>query len=60
MRFLKNNYGLFVVLLLSYWAVKSLFTPGFFTIHDNEQIGRLFDLDQALKFGQIPPELLLT
>jgi hypothetical protein len=57
MHFLKNNYSLFIVLVLLYWAVKSLFAPGFFPIHDNEQIARLFDLDQALKFGQIPPRI---
>jgi hypothetical protein len=57
MRFLKSNYCLFIVLLLLYWAVKSLFVPGFFTMHDDEQIARLFDLDQALRFGQIPPRI---
>jgi uncharacterized membrane protein len=57
MRFLKNNYVLLAIILLSYWAVKSLFVPGFFPIHDDEQIARLFDLDQALKFGQIPPRI---
>ena len=57
MVFLKRYFGIFVVLLLSFWAIKSLFVPGFFPIHDDEQIARLFDLDQALKFWHIPPRI---
>lgn len=58
MLFLKKHIGIFVVLLLSFWAIKALFAPGFFSIHDDEQIGRLFDLDQALKAGHIPPRIV--
>ena len=57
MNFFKKNWGLIAILLLSYWAIKPLLVPGFFPIHDNEQIGRLFDLNQALSFGEIPPRI---
>jgi hypothetical protein len=57
MQFLKKISGLFLALLLCFWAVKPLFAPGFFPIHDNEQIARLFDLNQALSFWNIPPRI---
>lgn len=57
MNFIKKNYQLILALLLCFWAVKSLFVPGFFSMHDDEQVARLFDLDQALKAWQIPPRI---
>ncbi len=57
MNIIKKYYAPILALLLCFWAVKSLFNPGFFPIHDNEQVARLFDLDQALKFGHIPPRI---
>lgn len=50
----KNYWAVFVVLALCYWAVKTLFVSGFFTIHDDEQIARLFELDWVFRDGQIP------
>ena len=55
MFFLRKNFGLFLVLLLSFWAVRPLFVNGFFPMHDDQQIARLYELDLALKNGQIPP-----
>lgn len=57
MNILKKNFTLILALLLSFWAVKSLLVSGFFPIHDNEQVARLFDLDQALKVWHIPPRI---
>lgn len=57
MNIFKKNYGLILALLLCFWAIKPLFAPGFFPIHDDEQIARLFDLDQALKAWHIPPRI---
>lgn len=57
MHFFKKNYQLILALLLCFWAVKSLLVPGFFPMHDDEQVARLFDLDQALKFWHIPPRI---
>jgi len=57
MNIVKKNYQLILALLLCFWAVKSLFAPGFFSMHDDEQVARLFDLDQALRVWHIPPRI---
>lgn len=54
MHFLKKNYGLFVVLILSFWVIKPLFIPGFFPIHDDTQVARVFEMGKALKDGMFP------
>jgi hypothetical protein len=57
MQFLKKNLGLILVLGFCYWAIRSLLPSGFFPIHDNEQLARLFDLNQALMAWDIPPRI---
>lgn len=54
----KKNIFLLVLIIICFFAIQPLFNPGFFPIHDDEQIGRLFDLDQVLKEGQIPPRII--
>jgi len=54
MQFVKKNYGLFIVLILSFWAIKSFFIPGFFPIHDNTQIARVFEMKKVLQSGVFP------
>lgn len=54
-QFLKRYWAVLIVLGLCFWAAKALLVPGFFSIHDDEQIARLFELDISLKAGQIPP-----
>lgn len=44
--------------MVSLIACIPLFHPGFFPMHDNEQIGRLFALDNALKAGQFPVRII--
>lgn len=55
LNFLKNNWAVLLVFILCFWAVKALFLPGFFPVHDSTQIARLYGLDNALGDGQIPP-----
>ncbi|MBA3723327.1 MAG: glycosyltransferase family 39 protein [Candidatus Levybacteria bacterium] len=43
-----------VLIVLSYWSVSPLLEPGFFSIHDDEQVGRLYELDQSIKSGHFP------
>lgn len=51
-----KNWGFILVgLVLSWWAVRALFHSGFFPMHDDEQIARLYELHQALSTGQFPP-----
>lgn len=52
--YIKKNWVIFVVLAICFWAIKPLFIPGFFPIHDDEQIARVFELDSALHDGQFP------
>ena len=52
---LVKKWPFFLILLLSWWAIRSLFHSGFFPMHDDEQIARLYELHQALSAGQFPP-----
>ena len=54
MVFLKKYFGIFVVLLLSFWAIKPLFIPGFFPMHDDTQVARVFEMGKALRDGMFP------
>lgn len=51
---MKRFLPILLVLLLSYWAVKPLLSPGFFPIHDNPQVVRVQQMAQALGDGQFP------
>ena len=55
MKRLIKKWPFFLILLLSWWAIRSLFHSGFFSMHDDEQIARLYELHQALSAGQFPP-----
>ena len=50
-----KKWPVFLILALSWWAARALFRSGFFPIHDDEQIARLYELHQALSTGQFPP-----
>jgi hypothetical protein len=52
---MKKYWWLGLILILSFWALAPLFHPGFFPMHDDEQIARLYELHQALSSGQFPP-----
>jgi uncharacterized membrane protein len=54
MQFFKKNYGLFIVLILSFWAIKPLFITGFFPIHDNTQVARVYEMGKVLMHGIFP------
>lgn len=44
-----------ILIILTFWAIKPLLHGGFFPMHDDQQIARLYELNQALKGGQFPP-----
>lgn len=54
MKFLKKHYGLILVLILSFWAIKPLFAQGFFPMHDNTQVARVFEMGKMLANGAFP------
>lgn len=54
MMFLRRYVGLILVLLLSIFAIFPLFHSGFFSMHDNTQVVRVYEIGKALKDGMFP------
>src|SRR5436189_5911868 len=50
----KMYWGIFVIIIFSFWAIKPLFMPGFFPMHDDVQVVRVFEMGRALKDGMFP------
>lgn len=46
---------IFFVIFLTWWAVEPLTHRGYFPMHDDQQIARLYELNQSLQGGQFPP-----
>jgi len=55
MGFLKRLWPFLLLVFLSLFAIYPLFHPGFFPMHDDEQIARLQQLILAINNWQIPP-----
>lgn len=55
---LKSVIPYLIIIIFSLYVCWPLLQPGFYTMHDDEQIGRLYDLDLALKSGQFPPRIV--
>lgn len=51
---IKNMLAIIAILLLSYWAVEDILKPGFFPMHDDTQVVRVYEMTKALKTGQFP------
>ncbi|MDP2585785.1 MAG: hypothetical protein Q8P29_02815 [Candidatus Levybacteria bacterium] len=51
---MKKYYGLFIVLILSFWAIQPFFISGFFPMHDDTQVARVFEMGKVLKSGIFP------
>lgn len=43
-----------IIIILSFWAVKPFFSSGFFPIHDDTQVARVFEMKQSLGDGMFP------
>ena len=56
MKLLKSRDLLAIIgiIAFSFFAVKPLLAPGFFSMHDDTQIARVFTMSEALKDGQFP------
>jgi uncharacterized membrane protein len=59
MKVLKNILPLIFVLGLSFFAVLPFFHAGFFPIHDNTQVQRVFEMSKSLRDGMIPVRWVL-
>jgi hypothetical protein len=57
MEIFKKIAPIIAIIALSWWALIPLFHQGFYPMHDDEQIARLYDLDQALSEGNFPPRI---
>jgi hypothetical protein len=54
MKRLLGILGLLVVILLSYFTVSTLFRAGYFPMHDDTQVTRVYEMSVAIKDGQLP------
>ena len=50
----KTIVGLIISLMLTWFAMRHLAQPGFFSMHDDTQIGRVVVMGRALRLGQFP------
>src|SRR6185437_3716194 len=57
MSFLKKYIDYLIIIVLLVFTVSPLFVSGWFPIHDDEQIGRLFELNKDVITGHLPPRL---
>lgn len=51
---MKKILPLVLLLILSYFSWRPLLLPGYFSMHDDQQVVRLQQLDKSLKAGQFP------
>ena len=54
MNLFKRYFPLLLVILFSFWAIKPLLNPGFFPMHDDTQVARVFEMKKALSDGMFP------
>lgn len=54
MNLLKKILPFLLILTFSYFAFKPLLTKGFFPIHDDTQVARVYEMTKALKDGMFP------
>lgn len=55
---MKKLWPILAILVLSWFSVRPLFQPGLFSIHDDTQVARVFEMSRALKEGQWPVRLV--
>ncbi len=57
MKLIKKNIFLVFAILISFFSIVSLLHSGFFPIHDDEQVARLFELNYDVQSLHLPPRL---
>lgn len=55
---MKKLWPILVILVLGWFSVRALFQPGLFSIHDDTQVARVFEMSRALREGQRPVRLV--
>src|SRR3989344_627152 len=56
--FRNNFFQLIIIVILSWFVVKPLVTAGFFPMHDDTQVARVFEMGKSLKEGQFPVRIV--
>lgn len=51
---LKNSFAIICIIILSFFSYRFLLQTGFFPMHDNTQVARVFEMTKSLKDGMIP------
>src|SRR5258706_6997293 len=54
MKNFKKLLPVIIVLLLSFWAIRPLLNSGFFPMHDDTQVARVFEMKKSLNDGMFP------
>lgn len=54
MKIFNRIYPIIIVICLSFFAIQPLFTPGFFPMHDDTQVARVYEMGKALHDGVFP------
>lgn len=54
MNYFKKYAAIILVIVLSFFAVKPLFSEGFFRVHDDTQVARVYEMKTALADGMFP------
>lgn len=54
MKIIKNLLPILIVLCVSYFAVKPFFLSGFFPMHDDTQVARVYEMTKSLEDGMFP------
>lgn len=52
--FIKKYWGLFFVIIFSFITILPLFHSGFFSMHDDTQVARVFEMGKSIKDGMFP------
>lgn len=51
---MKFFFLIFFTILISFWTIRPIFQSGFFPVHDNAQISRVYEMARALGDGMFP------
>lgn len=54
MKLIKFFLPIIIVLIVSFFSVRPLFISGFFPMHDDTQVARVYEMGKALKDGMFP------
>lgn len=54
MKIIKSIFHIFIILVLSFFSIKPLLMSGFFPIHDDTQVARVYEMGKALSDGMFP------